>query len=123
MRRFDGQRGEGNLGCILWALVVIVVAHVAWMMVPVKIDDAQLSDFMVDQAKWGEHRKPEQIKRAILNKARELEVPLDPKKLSVTRRGDHLYMEAEYTRAVTFFGGYTYEWHFVHDIDRPIFIF
>lgn len=123
MRRFDGQRGEGNLGCILWALVVIVVAHVAWMMVPVRIASAQLSDFMEDQARFGEHRTPQQIEKTILNKARELELPLDPKKLSVQRRGDHLYMKAEYVVPVQFFGGYTYEWHFLHDIDRPIFIF
>lgn len=123
MRRFDGQRGEGNLGCILWALVVIVVAHIAWMMVPVRIATAQLADFMEDQAKWAETRTPQQIEKAILAKANELELPLDPKKVSVHRRGDHIYMKAEYVVPVEFAGGYTYEWHFLHDIDRPIFIF
>ena len=123
MERIGSQRGEGNLGCIIWAIVVIVVAHVAWMMVPVKIASAQLSDFMEDQAKFAEHRTPEQIEKAIVNKARQLDLPLDPKKVSAHRRGDHLYMEAEYTVPVRFFGGYTYDWHFVHDIDRPIFIF
>lgn len=123
MGSLQRQRGEGNLGCILWAVVVIVVAHVAWMMVPVKIASAQLADFMEEQAKWAERRSPEQIEKAILAKARELELPLDPKKVSAHRRGDHIYMRAEYTVPVTFVGGYTYEWHFVHDIDRPIFIF
>lgn len=123
MRRIEAQRGEGNLGCIIWAVVVIVVAHVAWMMVPVKIASAQLADFMEDQAKFAEHRSPEQIEKAILGKARQLELPLDPKKVSAQRRGDHIYMKAEYTVPVTFAGGFTYEWHFEHDIDRPIFIF
>jgi len=123
MRRIEGQRGEGNLGCILWALVVIVVAHVAWMMVPVKIASAQLGDFMEDQARFAERRSPEVIKKGILHKARELEIPLDAKQLSVQRRGDHLYMKAEWVQPVRFFGGYTYEWHFLLDIDRPIFIF
>lgn len=123
MGRLNGQRGEGNLGCILWALVVIVVAHVAWMMVPVRIASAQLADFMEDQAKWAERRSPEQIEKAILNKARELELPVDPKKVNARRVGDHIYMTAEYTVPVKFFGGYIYEWRFVHDIDRPIFIF
>ena len=70
-RRDEGverQRGEGNLGCILWAVVVVVVAHVAWTMVPVKIASAQLSDFMEDQAQFAEHRSPEQIKKAILRR-------------------------------------------------------
>jgi hypothetical protein len=123
MRRIAAQRGEGNLGCILWALVVIVVAHVAWMMVPVKIANAQLADFMEDQARFAERRTPEQIGKGILAKARELEIPLDPKKVDVQRRGDHIYMKAEYVQPVRFFGGYTYEWHFLLDVDRPIFIF
>lgn len=123
MRRIDSERGEGNLGCIVWAIVVIVIAHVAWMMVPVKIASAQLHDFIEDQARFAESRSPEQIEKSILNKARELELPLDPKKVSAQRRGDHIYMKAEYTVPVKFIGGYTYEWHFLHDIDRPIFIF
>lgn len=123
MTRSVREKGEGNLGCILWALVVIVVAHVAWMMVPVKIASAQLADFMEDQAKFAEHRPPEQIEKAILGKARKLGLPLAPKKVSAERRGDHIYMKAEYTVPVELFGGYVYEWHFNHDIDRPIFIF
>lgn len=123
MRRFDSQKGEGNLGCIVWAIAVVVVAHVAWMMIPVKIASAQLNDFMEEQAKFAERRDAQQIEKAILVKARELELPLDPKKVDAERRGDHIYMKAEYTVPITFFGGYTYEWHFVHDIDRPIFIF
>lgn len=123
MRRSVTEKGEGNLGCVLWAVVVIVVAHVAWMMVPVKIASAQLADFMEDQAKFAERRSPQQIEKAILNKSRELELPLDPKKVSAHRRGDHIYMKAEYTVPVELFGSYVYEWHFLHDIDRPIFIF
>lgn len=123
MRRIEAQRGEGNIGCILWALVVIVVAHVAWMMIPVKIASAELADFMEDQARFAEHRSPDLIKKGILNKARELEIPLDPKHLDVQRRGDHIYMKADYVVPVTFFGGYTYEWAFNLDVDRPIYIF
>jgi hypothetical protein len=123
MGRIESQRGEGNLGCIIWALVVIVVAHVAWIMVPVEIASAQLEDFMVEQARFAEHRSPERIEKAILKKARDLEIPLDPKKVEAYRRGDHIYMKAEYTMTMTFFGGYTYDKQFKHDVDRPIFIF
>lgn len=123
MRRGVSERGEGNFGCILWGLVVVVVAYVAWMMVPVKIASAQLGDFMEDQAKWAETHPPARIEKSIVAKARELKLPLDPKKVHVERRGDHIYMKAEYVVPVEFVGGYVYEWHFEHDIDRPIFIF
>lgn len=118
----NGQRGEGNLGCILWAVVFLVVAYVAWTMVPVKIASAQLSDYMEDQALVAEHRTPEQIKKSILGKARELELPVDPKSVHVEKKGDYITMDAEYTVPVEFVGGYVYEWHFKHHINRPIFI-
>lgn len=117
------ERGEGNFGCILWALVVIVVAYVAWTMVPVKIASAQLADFMKDQAQWAQRRSPEAIQKAIVAKGRDLKLPLDAKQVRVERRGDHIYMSAEYVVPVRFVGGYTYQWRFRHDIDRPIFIF
>jgi len=118
----NGQRGEGNLGCILWAVVFAVVAYVAWTMVPIKIASAQLSDFMEDQAKFAEHRSPEKIKKAILAKAEELKLPVDAADVKVERKGDYIYMDAEYTVPVKFAGGYVYEWHFEHHIDRPIFV-
>jgi len=117
------ERGEGNIGCIVWALVVLVVAYVAWMMVPVKLASVQLRDFMEDQARFAETHSPQRIQKSIVAKARELELPLDPKKVDVQRRGDHVYMKAEYMVPVEFVGGYVYEWHFEHDIDRPIYIF
>jgi len=118
----NGQRGEGNLGCILWAVVFAVVAYVAWTMVPIKIASAQLSDFMEDQARFAEHRSTEQIQKSILAKARELDLPLDKKGLKVKKTGDYIVMDAEYTVPVEFAGGYVYEWHFEHHINLPIFI-
>ncbi|MGD2115087.1 MAG: hypothetical protein PVG07_08540 [Acidobacteriota bacterium] len=123
MKRQTAERGEGNLGCLLWAVVVIIVGYIAWTMVPVKIASAQLSDFMEEQAKFAEHRSPKKIEKAILSKASKLELPLEATSLKVERKGDYIYMDAEYTVPVEFVGGYVYEWHFEHHIDRPIFIF
>ena len=123
MRRHRWERGEGNLGCMIWALVVVLIFYVGWKMIPVKMKNAQLQDFIVDQAKFAEHRGAHRTKQAILYKAKELGIPLDAKHVSVERRGDHIYMKAEYTIPIHFVGGYTYEWHFMHDVDRPLFIF
>lgn len=123
MKCRTAERGEGNLGCILWAVVVVVVAYLAWTMVPIKIASAQLADFMEEQAKFAEHRSPRQIEKAILGKASKLDLPVNPKKLKVQRKGDYIYMDIEYMVPVEFVGGYVYEWNFEHHIDRPIFIF
>ena len=122
MRRRFAEKGEGNLGCILWAVIVLVVAMIAWKMVPIKVDDARFHDFMIDQAKAAERRSPAAIKKAILREARKLDIPLDPKTLKVERYGDNIRMKARYTVFVEF-PFFTYEWDFKHEVDRPIFIF
>jgi hypothetical protein len=128
MRRRWSQRGEGNLGCIFWTAVLAVVVLVAWKMVPVKIKSAELYDFMVDQAGYASNASNSApvIKKRILSKARELDLPLDKDHLTVERTSDNLggriKMRATYTVPVDF-PGYTYLWSFDHEVDRPVYIF
>jgi len=37
MRRRRGITGAGNLGCLIWLVVLVLVGHVLWKVVPVKI--------------------------------------------------------------------------------------
>lgn len=117
-----GERGEGNLGCILWLIILALAIGFAWKAVPVKIASAQLYDYMVEQAKFAHNAKPDRIKQRILHKARELELPLDAKNLRVERVGDRMRMHAEYTVPVEY-PGYTWNWKFEHDVDRGIYYF
>jgi hypothetical protein len=119
-RRTFGQRGEGNLGCILWAVVLIIVVFVAWKMVPVKIASAKFSDYMEEQAKFAKGTPEKQIYQAIIKKASELELPVEPKNLIVERTNDRVKMSVKYTVPIEF-PGYTYNWHFEHEIDRNIY--
>ncbi|MEM7481175.1 MAG: hypothetical protein AAF481_08375 [Acidobacteriota bacterium] len=119
----DKERGEGRIGCIFWCLVLIVAVMVAWEMVPIKIRSAEFYDFMVDQAAVATHdRSSENIKKRLLNKAHDLDIPLDKKNLSVERIGDRIKMRATYMIPAEF-PGYTYEWEFEHEVDRNLYIF
>lgn len=116
------ERGEGNVGCILWLLGLALVALVAWKWVPVKIATTQLYDFMDEQAKFAAARTPpDEIAKAIVNRAHQLDIPLDKENVHVTRDGDRIFMDVEYTVPLEF-PGYTYPWHFHQKLDRPIFI-
>ena len=122
MRRRIAERGEGNLGCILWLLVLGLAVMVSMKAVPVKIASAELYDYMDELARSaGVNTTAESVKKAILQRAVDLKLPLDKDMVTVTRQGDRLRMRAEYTVPVEF-PGYTYNWHFVHELDRPIFI-
>jgi hypothetical protein len=119
MRRRRGS-GEGNLGCILWSIVFIVVALICYKAIPVKINTAELYDFMIEQAKFGSG-SVETAKKAIINKARELNLPVDDKNLSVEKINDRIRMKTSFAVPLEF-PGYTYVWNFDWEIDRPIYI-
>ena len=121
MRHELAQRGEGRAGCIFWVLVLVVAALIGFKVVPVKYANSQIYDFMYEQAKFAQQAPTERIRKEVLRKARELNIPLDPKKLSIRRRGGRIQIELEYEEVLRF-PGYTYTWHFKELVDEPIFI-
>lgn len=122
MRRRIAERGTGNLGCILWLLVLGLAVLIAWKAIPVKVASAELYDYMDELARsTGVNTTAEDVKKALLKRAEDLKLPLDKDHVFVERVGDRIRMRAEYTVPVEF-PGYTYNWHFVHELDRPIFI-
>lgn len=122
MGRRAAERGSGNLGCILWVIALLVGILIAYKAIPVKIKSAELYDQMEEMAKFSARNPPEQMKKQILDRARELDLPLEKDNVRVQRIGDRIKMQASYTVPLEF-PGYTYEWHFDHQVDRPIFIF
>ena len=122
MRRRNAERGEGNLGCIVWLLVLGLAVMICVKAVPVKIASAEMYDYMDEVARTtGVNTTAEEVKKAILLRAADLKLPVSKDQVTVVREGDRLKMRAEYTVPLEF-PGYTYNWHFVHELDRPIFI-
>jgi hypothetical protein len=122
MPRRTAERGEGNLGCILWMLVLGLAVLISWKMIPVKVNNAELVDYMTEVAQFQSAQKPpEELKKMIIGRAGELGIPLTKENVTVVRNGDRIRMTVDYTMPVEF-PGYTYNWHFRHELDRPIFI-
>ncbi len=122
MRNRAAERGSGNVGCILWALVLILGAMVAWKAIPVKIASAEMYDFLEEVAKFSAKTPPDELKRQIVGKAAELKLPVDKEHITVQRVGDSIRMQVTYTVPLEF-PGYTYNWNFDHQVERSIFIF
>ncbi|HKI05954.1 MAG TPA: hypothetical protein VKK31_28505 [Thermoanaerobaculia bacterium] len=116
------ERGEGNLGCILWLLALGLAILIAVKAVPVKLQSTELYDYMDELAKFSAAQlPPEELKKRLLTRAGQLRVPLQKENIIIERNGDRIYMEIDYTVPVEF-PGYTYQWHFRQKLDRPIFI-
>ena len=51
MRRRNAERGEGNLGCILWLVVLGLAVMIAWKAIPVKVAADAASIVLVPEAR------------------------------------------------------------------------
>ena len=116
------QSGDGKIGCVLWLAVFAIAGLIAYKMIPVRIQSAELYDFMVEQAKWAANQPSDGIKKAIVSRAKELDLPVEADDVRVEKGGDRIRMEAQFTVPVEF-PGYTYYWDFHHMVDRTIFVF
>lgn len=114
------QSGEGQVGCIIGLLILLVAGFVAYKMIPVKVRASSLRQEVVDEAKSGSLRDDKQIRANIMAKAEELNLPLEEQNLKVIRGRGTIRVEAEYTVPVEF-PGYTYQWNFQHRAENPLF--
>ena len=115
------QAGQGKIGCIIWLLAALAVGAIIWNAVPVKIKTAEFDSYMVEQAKFAGRASPEKLRKRILDRAAEVDIPLDPKNLVVKKVGGRVRITCFYTIPVEF-PLYTYNWKVEHNIDRPVFV-
>jgi hypothetical protein len=110
------------VGCIFWTAVLVIAVFLSWKLIPVKVNNAEMVDFMTEVAQFQSAQKPpEELKTIIIARAAEIGIPLTKENLVVIRNGDRIRMTLDYTVPVDLVV-FTYNWHFHHELDRPIFI-
>ena len=114
--------GDGKLGCILWTALLAVLVFIAFKAIPVKVAASELYDYMDEQARFASRASPEALQKRILDKAKELELPVLRKNVKVERRGGTVQMRVTFTVPLEF-PGYTYYWDFDLRVDRKVFLF
>jgi len=122
MARNRSTRGAGNIGCLLWLVVIVLVGHVLWKVVPVKVRTSTFYDSMQEQASFGSIKSIPAIEYEILRRAEELKIPVTKENLKITRIRNAVIVEAHYSIEIEFFGGaYKYVWKFDPVVERPTF--
>ena len=122
MLRTLAQRGEGKAGCIFWLAVLVAFVFVSYQAIPVKVNSADLEEFITRQAESAGSASAQQIRESILARARDLDLPLSPDKLEVVKGGGRIVISCEYEAPISL-AVYTYIWKFEHRIDRPVFVY
>ncbi|MGZ8867750.1 MAG: hypothetical protein ACXW2P_05345 [Thermoanaerobaculia bacterium] len=102
-------------------LVLLLAAiFVAYKMVPIKVKAAELRGEVVDEAKSAGSRSDTQITNTIVNKAQSLGLPLGKEGVTINRAATTIHVSVQYVVPVEF-PGFTYQWHFKHTAENPIF--
>lgn len=103
MSRRQSQRGEGRVGLLIALIVVAVAAFVGIKIIPVRIDAYEFHDVLREEARYGAVRNDDEaVAKRILDRARELEIPLQAKDLTVSRTRSEMIITAKYEQVIDF---------------------
>ena len=120
MLRNRRERGEGQFGCLVGLVLLLIAGLIAYKMIPVKVKSTDLRDTVQDYTKSAGQFNDKAITQAILTKAKDLDLPVGEKDIKIARRANDIRVEVDYVVPVKF-PGYTYNWKFRHKSENPIF--
>jgi len=107
--RRGGERGAVTFKAILSVVVLIILAHTAYVFIPLYIAVYDFKSQMEREANFGSVKPDEAIYKSLMDYAKELNIPIDKKGLKVARSSDRIVITADYTMEVpTLF--YKYQW-------------
>lgn len=120
MKSLRRQKGEGKAGVIFWLLVFLAAGAVGKEWIPAKISDMQLKDHIEELAKLYPRKKAEFYTDMIMRRAKDLDIPLERKKVIVDKTGQRVRVKLEYTQPLDLIFT-TWNLTFKTDMERDIF--
>jgi hypothetical protein len=120
MRNNRRERGEGNFGCLVGLIFLVIAAFIAYKVIPVKVKNASLRAAITDEAKSAGTHNDATIQQYILAKAQEEGLPVTTEDIQIRRGSNEISVDVTYTVPIQF-PGYTYNWHIEHHVSNPIF--
>jgi len=101
MDRKRRQRGEGRLG-LLFALALLGAAiFLGVKIIPVRINAYEFRDFVQEECRYAATRNNDaEIFKRIIDKAKELEIPLDRRDVQMERTTREMIISARYEQPI-----------------------
>ena len=96
--------GKINFGCIIGLLLLIVVGYSLYVIIPIKVKQAELSKTVEWLSRQGSLYTPEQITTQIIEKAKELELPVTEKNIKVSKSSNYIRIEVYYSVPIDIMG-------------------
>lgn len=95
------ERGEGRLGLMITLIVVAITIFLGVKIIPVRVSAYEFRDMLREEARYGAVRDSDEVVfNRILDKAAELELPLEKKNLTVKRTETQMIIKASYEQPI-----------------------
>ena len=119
---FRDERGEGKFGTLFGLMVLAVFIYLGAKVVPILISVYEFRDSIEEESHFAAmpRHDEEVIKHNILQKARELELPVGAKDVIVSRSSTRIDIKVKYTVPIET-PVYTYKWSLDESLSAPIF--
>lgn len=116
------ERGEGRLGTLIGIIVLAMFIYLGVKIVPILISVYEFRDSIEEQARFAAlpRHDDEEVKRSILRKAHELELPVGAKDVRVNRSSTRIDITVKYTVPIET-PLYTYKWSLDESLSAPLF--
>ena len=118
----NGQRGEGRVGFIVALVIVMVGLFVGIKVIPVRINAYQLDDTLREEARFASVNRNSDaaIKKRILEHAHSLNIPLDPKNVTIQRIRKEVIVKAQFVQPI-YLKVTVYNFRFEGEQRAPVF--
>ena len=120
MSRNRRERGEGQFGCLVGLVLLLIAGLVAYKLIPVKVKSAEMRDAVVNEAKSAGRHNDRTIMFNLMGQAKHLELPISESDIKINRANGYIKIDVKYTVPVDF-PGFVYKWNFHHNYENPIF--
>ena len=121
MRSLRWQKGEGKGAIIFWLLVFAAAGVIGKEWIPAKIADMQLRDHVDEMAKLYPRHDAAFFREQIVNRAKELYIPLKAEDVQVEKNLKRVRVRFTYTVPMDLIVT-TWNLPFKHELERDIFL-
>jgi YbbR domain-containing protein len=100
--RRNGEKGGGRLKAIVWTAILVAFIYGAAMILPVLINEYQFQDSLQSIARFASvnRRDAEQVKKAVLDAAEKVDLPVQEEDVKVQDRGGNIQINVDYSVTV-----------------------
>jgi hypothetical protein len=116
------QSGKASIRGILALAVIIGMVYFGMKVLPVRASTFQFADAIRDEVMFagGRRYSDETIRRNLVNVAANLGLPIQSGDIRIRRPARNIVVEVNYTVALEFIGGFTYQWNFSPKSEGPV---